>query len=99
MDVLLLPFLEILYTAAHLYFYIVFLAVIFDWLVRFQLLNTRHAVVHVIADVAFRLTEPPLRTIRRFVPFVGGLDLSPLILIFALSFFQGVLQRLIYHLN
>jgi YggT family protein len=72
-----------------LYITIVVIHVILSWLVVLDVVNRRNHTVYMIADVFRRLTEPALRPIRRRLPDLGGLDISPLILIFLLYFISG----------
>ncbi len=73
-----------IHTVIDLYMWVVIVWVIMSWLISFQVVNTRNRFVYVVSDFLHRLTEPALRPIRRFVPNVGGLDLSPLVLILIL---------------
>jgi YggT family protein len=59
---------------------------VLSWLIAFNVVNTRNRAVYVVADVTYRLTEPALRPIRRFMPDLGGIDISPIILLLILFF-------------
>jgi YggT family protein len=59
--------------------------------VTFNVVNTRNRFVYQVGDVLYRLTEPALRPIRRVVPTVGGLDLSPVVLLLLLFFIRSML--------
>ena len=63
-----------------LYSYVVIANVIISWLIAFNILNTQNRFVYVILDFTYRLTEPFLNRIRRFLPNLGALDISPIIL-------------------
>ena len=65
-----------------LYSYIVIANVIISWLVAFNVLNTRNRFVYSVLELTYRLTEPFLNKIRRFIPNLGTLDISPVILLF-----------------
>ncbi len=78
-------------TLLGLYIWVIIIGAILSWLVAFDVVNTRNRVVHVIGDFTYRLTEPALRPIRRFVPDLGGVDISPLLLILLLFFVRRVL--------
>ncbi len=80
------PILWLILTILEFYTYIIFASVILSWLVAFQVVNTRNRFVYIVNDVLYRLTEPALSRIRRYMPHLGGVDLSPIILI-ALVFF------------
>jgi YggT family protein len=68
-----------------LYWWAVFIAVIVQLLTQFQVLDTRNRIVWTIADFLYRITEPALRPIRQRLPQMGGLDLSPLVLLIAIT--------------
>lgn len=74
-----------------LYIWVLFFAVIASWLINFNVINTSNKVVHMIVDVLYKLTEPALRPIRRLLPNMGGLDLSPVVLILLLWFIRDLL--------
>jgi YggT family protein len=63
---------------------------ILSWLVAFNVVNTNNRVVLMIADTLYRLTEPALRPIRNILPNLGGIDISPVILILLLLFIRDV---------
>ena len=62
-----------------------------SWLINFNVINTSNRVVYMIVDVLYKLTEPALRPIRRLLPNMGGLDLSPIVLILLLWFIRDLL--------
>lgn len=74
-----------------LYMGIVITSVILTWLIAFDVINRRNQFVYMISDALYRLTEPALRPIRRMMPDLGGLDVSPVILILGLIFVRDVL--------
>ena len=78
--------------ALEMYIYIIFAAVIMSWLIAFNVVNVRNQFVGMVADFLYRITEPALRPIRRFMPNLGGIDISPMILILILIFFRLVIQ-------
>jgi len=80
------PILWLILTAIDIYTFFVIAAVILSWLVAFDVVNTRNRFVYTVSDFLYRLTEPALRPIRRFMPQFGGIDLSPLVLIVLLYF-------------
>ena len=88
-----MPLLELVSTVIRLYTWVVVLSVILSWLVAFRVINTNNRVVYLAGDLLYRLTEPALGRIRRYLPDLGGIDLSPLVLILGLWFFQGMLVR------
>ena len=98
MNIILVPLFEILNVALSLYLWVVIAAVILSWLTMLQVINTKNKIVSVITDILFRLTEPPLQYIRRYIPAFGGLDFSPLILIFGIYFLHGVIHQILISL-
>jgi YggT family protein len=80
----------------QLYIYVLIIQVIMSWLIAFNVINTRNRFVYMLADIAYKLTEPALRPIRRILPNFGGIDLSPIVLILLLGFLQRLLVELSY---
>jgi YggT family protein len=62
--------------------------VILSWLIYFNVVNTRHPFVNAVGRFLYQVTEPMLRPIKRIVPSLGGIDISPLILILLLGFLR-----------
>ena len=73
-----------------LYIWILTINVIISWLVAFNVLNTSNRFVYSLLDVSYKLTAPPLNYIRRFLPNLGSIDISPIILILALMFIRNL---------
>ena len=71
-----------------LYSYIVIANVIISWLVAFNVLNTQNRFVYSILELSYRLTDPFLNKIRRFLPNLGALDISPVVLLVLIWFLQ-----------
>ena len=71
-----------------IYSYIVISNVIICWLVAFNVLNTQNRFVYSILELTYRLTEPFLNRIRRFLPNLGTLDISPIILLLLIWFIE-----------
>jgi YggT family protein len=85
-----LPLLNFIAMVITLYIWVVIIGAVLSWLIVFDVVNRRNRVVYTIADSLHRLTEPALRPIRRVMPELGGLDLSPVILILGLVFLRDV---------
>ena len=79
-----LALIQTLVLALDLYWWIIIASAIFSWLYAFNVVNSRNAVVGTIGNFLFRATEPALAPIRRIMPDLGGIDLSPMILILLL---------------
>jgi len=71
-----------------LYSYIVIINVLISWLTAFNVLNTQNRFVYSILDLTYRLTNPILNKIRRFLPNLGTLDISPIILLLLIWFIE-----------
>ena len=81
-------------TVIQLYIYVLIASAVLSWLIAFNVVNTRNQAVAMIAETLWRLTEPVLAPIRRFLPNFGGLDLSPVVLILLLYFLRMLLFEL-----
>ena len=75
----------------QIYIWILIASAILSWLVTFDVVNRRNPVVSKIGQFLYRVTEPVLRPIRRVVPLIAGVDLSPLIVILLLWFLRNLL--------
>ena len=73
-----------------LYSYIVIANVIISWLIAFNVLNTSNRFVYSVLDVSYKLTAPPLNYIRRYLPNLGSVDISPVVLILILLFLRNL---------
>jgi len=71
-----------------LYSYVVIANVIISWLISFNVLNTQNRFVYAILELSYRLTDPLLNKIRRFLPNLGSLDISPIILLLLIWFVE-----------
>jgi len=94
MAVLLDPLLLVLILAVEFYYWVIIIGVIMSWLVMFNVINTSNRFVYMVGDFCHRLTEPVAGPIRRVLPNLGGIDLSPLVVIFGLIFLKGFLVNL-----
>ena len=88
--------LDIVLLVLQIYIWLLIAAAVLSWLVAFNVVNTRNQVVHMIGDMLYRLTEPLLRPIRSMLPNLGGIDISPVILILLILFLENVIVRYIY---
>ncbi len=78
-------------TVINLYIWVLIIWVVLSWLIAFNVVNTRNRFVYSLGDILNRLTEPVLRPIRRVLPNLGGLDISPVVLILLLYFLRNLL--------
>jgi len=71
-----------------LYSYVIIANVIISWLIAFNMLNTQNRFVYSILEMTYRLTDPILNKIRSFLPNLGSLDISPIILLLLIWFIE-----------
>ncbi len=91
-----LPLFRVLDMALNLYWWVIIIMAVMSWLLAFDVINMRNDFVRSIWNGVNALTEPALRPIRRFLPPIGGMDISPIVLLLVLSFIQmelGALAR------
>jgi len=96
MDVVLGPLAWLVASAIDIYVFIVIVGVILSWLVAFDVVNRSNRFVYMVGDFTYRITEPALKPIRNFLPNLGGVDVSPIVLILLLYFAKGVLINLMH---
>ena len=90
------PFLWLFSTLIWAYIYALVASAVLSWLIAFNVVNTRNQFVHMVWDLLYRFTEPGLRPIRRLMPNLGGIDISPVLLIIALMFAEQLVYWLYY---
>ena len=96
LDPLLAALLWLFDTLVGLYIFVVIVAAVVSWLVAFGVLNTYNPMARTIIRVLDALTEPAFRQIRRIIPAIGGLDLSPMLVILALYVLRIVVDGYAY---
>ena len=74
-----------------IYLWIIIINAILSWLVAFNILNTQNRFVFSVLDATYKLTDPALNKIRRFIPTFGSIDISPVILILLLMFLRNLI--------
>ena len=84
------PLIGFLVLVLDLYIWVIIASAILSWLIAFNVVNTSNRVVFTVADMLYRVTEPALRPIRSILPNLGGIDISPVILILFLLFIRDV---------
>jgi len=82
------PFIWLILTLLDIYFWIILATVVMSWLVAFGIMNRQNPYVRQFDYALRRLTEPVLGPIRRFMPDLGGLDISPIVALLGLQFLQ-----------
>ena len=76
--------------AVSLYIWVLIINAIISWLVAFNVLNTSNRFVYSVLDVSYKLTAPPLNYIRKYLPNLGSIDISPVVLILILLFLRNL---------
>ncbi len=94
MDIILDPLIRVILIAIDLYIWVVIISAVLSWLIAFNVINTHNRAVYVIVDFLYRVTEPALARLRRFLPNLGGVDISPVVLILILMFLRMFLEKL-----
>jgi YggT family protein len=84
------PLIGFIVLVIDLYIWVVIAGAILSWLIAFNVVNTQNRFVYSVADMLYRITEPALRPIRSVLPNIGGIDISPVILILFLLFIRDV---------
>lgn len=84
--------LNLIVMVMELYTWCIIISAVMSWLVAFNVVNTRNRVVYTIGDFMHRITEPALRPIRRIMPNLGGIDISPVLLILVLIFLRSLID-------
>jgi len=77
-------------TIITIYLWIIIINAILSWLVAFNILNTQNRFVFAVLDATYKMTDPVLNRIRRFIPTFGSIDISPVILILLLMFLRNI---------
>lgn len=88
--------LEVLLYVLNAYIWLVIAAVVMSWLVAFNVINHRNQFVAMVGDFLYRITEPALRPIRNMLPNLGGLDLSPVVLILLIVLLEKIIIYYVY---
>ena len=88
--------LDVILIVLDIYWWVVLATIILSWLIAFNVINTRNQVVDQIWRVLLALTEPVLKPIRRILPRLQGIDLSPIVLFLIIFAAQQVIVRYIY---
>ena len=91
-----LAVLDIILIILDLYVWLLIASAILSWLIAFNVVNTRNQFVAAVAEFLYRITEPVLAPIRRMLPSLGGLDISPIVVILIIMFIQRVISYYIY---
>ncbi len=96
-DVPMRSFILLIDTVISIYIWLLVASVVLSWLVAFNVVNTYNRFVATVGDMLYRLTEPALRPIRNILPNLGGIDISPMVLILLLVFLRNLLFEYFYY--
>jgi YggT family protein len=88
--------LEVILIALEIYIWLLIAQAVLSWLIAFNVVNTRNQFVSMLWDFLYRITEPALRPLRRIMPSLGGIDISPVILILLIILIENVIIRYVY---
>jgi YggT family protein len=88
--------LDVIIILLQLYIYLLIAAAVLSWLVAFNVVNSRNQFVAMVGDFLYRVTEPVLRPIRNMMPNLGGIDISPVILILIIILIEKLIYYYIY---
>ena len=83
----------------YLYVWILIINAALSWLVAFNVLNTQNRFVFSVLEITYKLTDPPLNYIRRFLPRLGSIDISPVILILLIFFVRDLISDIFRYLS
>ncbi len=86
---------KLVYDLLGIYSAIIIASAIMSWLVAFGVVNVRNQVIRIIVDLLYRVTEPVLRPIRRFLPNLGGIDISPVVALLLIIVIQHLIASYI----
>ena len=88
--------LYVILLVLDLYIWLLIAAAVLSWLVAFNVVNARNQFVAMVGDFLFRITEPVLRPIRNMLPSLGGIDVSPVVVILVIILIKDIIVRYVY---
>jgi len=83
----------------QLYIWVLIINAIASWLMAFNVINVSNRFVYSILEISYKLTDPPLRFIRNYIPNLGSIDISPVILILGLVFLRNFINEIFYKIT
>ncbi|MDD9916355.1 MAG: YggT family protein [Rhodospirillaceae bacterium] len=86
-------FLILIDTVLSLYMWCIIIAAVMSWLTYGNVINTHNRFVYMIGDFLYRITEPVLRIFRRWIPNLGGIDVSPVVVILLIVLIRNLLRE------
>lgn len=88
--------LDVIIVVLNIYVYVLIASAVLSWLIAFNVVNTRNQFVATLWDMLYRVTEPVLRPIRAILPNLGGIDVSPVVVLLIIFFIERVIDYYIY---
>jgi len=88
-------FILLLDRIIYLYVWVLIINAVISWLIAFNVLNTQNRFVYSVLEFTYKLTDPPLNYIRRFLPTLGSIDISPIILILLIYFARDLIRNIV----
>lgn len=88
--------IDILFMAMDIFVWIMIVAIIMSWLFAFNVLNSNNKFVRDLYAFLNRIIEPVLRPIRKVIPPIGGIDITPIVVIFGFQFLKQIIVRLLF---
>ena len=88
-------FILLLDRIIYLYVWVLIINAGISWLIAFNVLNTQNRFVYSVLEFTYKLTDPPLNYIRRFLPNLGSIDISPVVLILLIYFLRDLIRNII----
>jgi YggT family protein len=86
---------QLLYMVIEIYIFIIIASVIVSWLIAFNVISMDHPAAKNLVSFLGRATDPVMKPVQRFIPSIGGIDISPIVVIFGLMFLQGAVVSLL----
>ena len=87
-------FILLLDRIIYLYVWVLIINAVISWLIAFNVLNTQNRFVYSVLGFTYKLTDPPLNYIRRFLPNLGSIDISPVVLILLIYFVRDLIRNI-----
>ena len=88
-------FILLLDRIIYLYVWVLIINAVISWLIAFNVLNTQNRFVYSVLGFTYKLTDPPLNYIRRFLPNLGSIDISPVVLILLIYFVRDLIKNIV----
>ncbi|SDD35815.1 YggT family protein [Kordiimonas lacus] len=91
--------LQVSYVALDIFKWMLIISIILGWLIHFGVVNAYQPFVQTVGRFLHAVTEPALKPIRRFIPTMGGMDISPIVLFLLIMFLQRLIINILYNVG